>query len=584
VREPPQKSARSPIAREVARVLQAFARTTRARKLYRSNNVTLIRMMGELSTSFAQLLEQLGEVSLKIRPEAILFEDEMVLEEPNPDESIPFAFYRDGIRRLDLSQGLDDKELEVLVSATAEGFAFSGLGDDIVSYLWRHDLEHVRYVVVDTTIIDAAGAPDPTHTAQEYDLDSQIEGLLFSIYGKGTNDDVGPRSVRVDASDISAKNIAETLDKVDEMAPGFHPARVFGEPPAYADELRTELEIEDEDQLTVRAAKEAMNAMLAGLEALELDALGELLMRMYDAALVSQKYGVSGKIVRGMRSLADAEVTALRADAWIAEAVSEARLRQISLQSSGDAKDMAPRIDAFFEACGPRAVPAILTVLPTLQDPARRRAIAELVVRIGVDHLDPVRALLTSEQAFVAVEAVHILSRLDSIEAHELLLSAQSHSQGPVRASLLAQAGKLPQAQQLVLAVQLLDDHELEVKIAAARLLGQVKDIRAVRTIEAKIKDPTLLSMPTSLKHALLDCYVQLVGAKALPTLAKMFQDGGGLLAKKDAEDLAILAAHCLGSLATPGAVTALKKAGTFLNLKVREAAQEALRRTKVKV
>jgi hypothetical protein len=572
VREP-QKGPRSPLAREVSRVVQAFARTTRARKLYRANNAVLIRMMSELSTSFTQLLEQQGELTFKIRPEAILFEDEVVLEESNPDESIPFAFYRDGIRRLDLSQGLDEKELGVLVSATAEGFAFSGLGDDIVSYLWRQDLEHVRYVVVDTTIVDAAQTGGPSGS-EEYDLDAQIEGLLASIYGKGSTDDVGPKSVRVDASDISAKLIADTLDKVDEMAPGFHPSRALAERPVYADELRAELLLETEDTLTLRAAKETMNAMFLGLDAREMERLADLLLRMYDGALVSQRYGVAGKIVRAVRNLANTEFLKERANGWVVEAVSEARLRQVSLLTS--------EAEVFFEACGPLAVPAIVGMLPAIQDPQRRRGISDLILRIGVADLDAVRGLLTNDQVFVAVEAVYILSQLDE-RAHELLLSAQGHPQGPVRAALIANATKLPQAQQLVLAVQLLEDPDLEVKVAATELLAQLKDIRAVRAIEAKVKQEHLIGVPLPLKRAYLNCYFHLVGAKGLPTFAKMFQDGGGLLAKKDAEELAIIAAGCLGMLATPGAVTALKKAATFLNLKVREAAQEALRRTKAK-
>lgn len=575
-----QGPGRNQAAREVGRALQVFARTARARHLYRSNNVTLKRMMSELTTTFRELLGQLGELSLKFRPESIIWEDEIVFEDPNPEESIAFAFYRDGIRRLDLTDGLDDSELDVLLSATATGFQHSGLGDDIVSVLWRHDLEHVRYMVVDTIIVDAEGTSG--EPSEVWDLDVQIDALLMAIYGSTSADDVGPRSIRVDASDLSAKGIAETLDTIDDMAPGFHPARLLIEPPAYAAELTKELEAEDDRRVSLRAVREALHAMRMGIAPDELDAVAEALLRMYDAALMSMSYDLASEMIRGMRELATLPLFAERAQEWVNEAVAEARLRQVWPTSPGADDDSSHDVSDFLEACGPRAVPAILAFIPAVQDPTRRRALSTLVARIGVENLEPVRALLNNEQVYVAVEAIHMLAMLDTPSAQELLISAKDHAQAPVRAALLSVAARFPNALQLMLAIDLIDDPETEVKVTAARVLSTIKDIRAVRAIEMHVKKAELLEAPFPVKSALLTAYAALAQMRALPVLAKMFHDGGGLLAKKDAEDLAIAAAMALASLGTPGAVSALKKAGRFLNMRVREAAQQALRRTKV--
>src|SRR5262249_32419852 len=162
-----------------------------------------------------------------------VFDSEVVLQEPNPDESIPFIFYRDGIRKLEIVEGLTPEELEVLVSATAQGFGFSGLGDDMVSFLWRPELEHIPYMVVDTTIVDAGSTKAGGAVLEAFDLDEQIDLLLRSIYGSSATDDVGPRAVRVDGSELAAKEIVSSLDQLDDMAPGFHPARQIVDPPVY---------------------------------------------------------------------------------------------------------------------------------------------------------------------------------------------------------------------------------------------------------------------------------------------------------------------------------------------------------------
>lgn len=570
------------VAREVGRALQVFSRVARARRLYRSNNVVVQRMMGDLTSTFDTLLQELGDLSLKFRPESILFDDEVVFEEPNPDESIPFVFYRDGVRRLDLSQGISREELEILISATADGYAYSGLGDDIVSFLWRHDLEHVRYMVVDTTIVSAVGSAANTGAGEAFDLDAQIDGLLASIYGAPTTDDVGPRSVRVDVSDISAKAIAETLDSVDEMAPGFHPPRMILDVPSYAQELRSELEGVSDDAISMKVLEEGLQALRVRLEDRDADAICESLLRMYDGALVAGSFGLAGHIIRGMRTLGASGAARRRVRAWVEEAVAEARLRQVSsaLQTT-ETEEAARGIFAFFEACGPTAVPSILGLIPSIPDPQRRRAVADAAARVGIDDLEPLRALLASEQAFVAIEGVHVLSTIDSSAARELLLTASGHPQAPVRVALLSAVDHLPKAHQLSLGLDLLADPDAEVATAAASLLGRMRDISAVRAVETRVKGPEIHAAPANVKQALLRAYVQLVQVRALPVLAKMFHDGGGLLAKKDAEDLAIAAAQALADLGTPGAIAALQKAAKFLNLRVREAANDALRRVR---
>jgi hypothetical protein len=559
--------------------MQLLARAARARALYRSTNAVVKKMMADLYAAVTQLVNEEGELSIRIRADAFVYDNEIVLEETNPDESIPFIFYRDGIRKLDLGEGLEPAELEVLVNAIAEGFTFSGLGDDIVSFLWRHELEHVRYMVVDTTIVDAAAAKQGGAEVDAFDLDEQIERLLRNIYGSSPTDDVGPRAVRVDGSELAAKEIVAELDELDDMAPGFHPARAIVDRPAYADQLRADAEKIGDDDLTRRAVGYGLRAIERGLGGVDADVVADTILKMYDAAIVGGTWYLASWILWRVRDLAAHAHTEAMAAKFVAEAVAEARLRQVTgALSTAESDDTVQAIVSMFAACGPTVVPTVLSLIPHIPDASRRQLLIELAARLGITELSPVRALLTNDQAFVAVEAVNLLSTLGTPEACELLASAQLHMQAPVRIAMLHRSGVLPQPQRMLAAVQLLDDTELDVRVAAARVLGEVRDLQAVRAIETRVKDPKFSHEPLAIKEAFLIAFVQLVQVRGLPLLAKMFQDGGGLLAKKDNEETAIAAARALAVLGTPGAVQALKKAGTFLNKRVRESATEALR------
>lgn len=569
------------LPKEVGRALHALARAARAKHLYRSNNTALKRVLSDVHTLFTELLGKTDEIALRIRPDAFIFDEERVFEDPNPDESIAFAFFRDGIRRIDFARGLTAGELDILIQATASGFAFSGLGDDIVSFLWRHDLEHVHYVVVDTTIVDAGpsgAAPATDASGREIDIDAQIDGLIAAIYGAST-EDVGPKSVHVDATDVAAKAIADQLEGVDEMAPGFHPLRQVPRPPTYAADLMLELEAEDEQAVNLRVLYAALEAIALGEDHFDHQSVAQGLIDLFDARLMANDLDGAAQIIASLRGLSDLEHAHARVEALVGEAVSETRLRQVTTAPSARTPEGLRALGALFEACGPRAVPSLLGMIPGLQEPALRRSFVELALRIGVEDLDPVRLLLTSDQTFVADEALFMLAKIGTPEALEILGAAREHPQPGVRAGLAAACDSLPRSLGLELAVALLGDPDPRTVATSARALGRMPSEEAVQAIEGELKKPDLLSRPMEIKVALLEGHAALHGNRALTLLARFLAKGESRSASVEEEDLAIAAARALRTVATPGAVKALKEAAGYWNKRVRDEARQVLLR-----
>jgi hypothetical protein len=565
----------APVARDLGRLMQAFARTARARQLYSPNNMVLVRMLSELKRAFDEVLARQPELNLKVRSDALYFEDVPVLEESNPDDSLPFAFYRDGVRRLDFLRGLSLEELGVLVSAVARGFSYAGLGDDIVSELWQHDLEHIQYLVVDTSIVDAAGVAGQASQASEAnDLDAQLQGLLLAIYGS-SSDDVGPRSLHLDGSELAAKALAESIDAVDELAPGFHPPRNFVQPPAYQPTLQEQLQREGPERLAARAVNAALHALHAGASGPDQEGLLEALLRIFDAALVERDLRLATRVVAGVRSVPR---PGRSLEAWLDEAVSEARLRQTAASfAATPAAEAEHLLVPFFRAAGARSVPTILAILPTVSDPAFRRALSELALELGIADLGPVRELLTNEQGYVANEALFLLSRLTSPEASALKREAEVHPRANVRIALLEMASELPPEEATEIALNLVKDPEPRVRVAAARALGRLRTRLAALGLEGLVEAVTFESEALEVRRELLKSYAVLTQARALPVLIRHLKRGEGLLANREAEDLALLAIEALTLVRQPRSIEALKKACLARSKRVREGAHAAL-------
>lgn len=565
-------------ARELGRTLSLLAKAGRARRIYQPGNAALVRLLRDLTAGLEAALEKVEVIDLRVRANGLFFEGACVLDSPNPEESLAFALYRDGIRRLAFYRGLRPEEVEVLVAAAASGVTSTGLGEDIVTYLWRHDLEHIQYLVVDTTIVDANAGSSPTSSSQDIpaptDIDFAIDALLRNIYGEA-RDDVGITSMSLDLSDISAKQIAESLDTIDDMAPGFHPQRSFTMTPAYAREVLAELEREDEHRVAVRAGHAVLHSLrtqVAGSP--EQLRLFEVLLQMYDAAIIEGNLRLASFLLFGVSRCPSTQ----ERDAWLGEAVAETRLRQVAQNTAATAEPDLDSLIVFLRTCGRCAVGTILGMLPSLPEPSGRRALTDLVLELGVDDLDRIRSLLGSEQVFVAQEALYLLDRLGSPEAQALLLEAAHHPSSQVRIALLELAPGIDEDMGFQAAARGLEDADPKVRIAAARALSRIPGRAVAARLEERIQSPAFEVETSEVKLALLVSYALTSQSRALPVLSRLVKSGEGLLAGRRAQDTAIQALKALrGVRGSPRILRIFERAARARRRRVREAARALL-------
>ncbi|MEQ8275427.1 MAG: hypothetical protein RMA76_37735 [Deltaproteobacteria bacterium] len=555
------------LSRDVASALGAFTRVARTRPLYSVRNKVVDGLMKILVEAFDGLFRMVPEVSLVVRPDAFLFNDDRVLEEDDVDASIPFLFYRDGVRRIDFMRGLEERELEVLLDATAKGFTYRGMEDDLVSFLWHQDLRHIRYLTVDVAVVDAPTA--------DIDLDAQIDALLYAIYGD-TDDDVGPRSIHLDSSDISAKSIADGLGSVDEMAPGFHPRRTFVSAPAYGKSYVEELETHDPEALRIEATRAGLEAFSADIDSQDAVLAGIALLRLFDGAVVSQDLEGMRQIIEGVRAAEPAP----RAQTWLTEALSEARVRSIitTVQSRPETEDDVRKL---FERAGEAVVPSVIAALPLLPDPQVRRRFSDLVIALGIKDRDHVHQLLQNDQAFVAREALYLLSHVGHLDDMHAVRQVQVHPKPQVRLALLDMINRMPLDVAEAVAIDLLDDKEARVRVAAAEALVELGSNRAQLAVANIVQRTDFASEPQSVKAAFLRAYVRLQRAGSMYVISQMIDAADRRLVTKGTEDLALAAVQALAANPNQQTVDRLKDACLSKNKGVREMAKGYLKQMK---
>ncbi|MCA9548421.1 MAG: hypothetical protein KC933_00200 [Myxococcales bacterium] len=340
---------------------------------------------------------------------------------------------------------------------------------------------------------------------------------------------------------------------------------------------------------------------------LNLLAVADALLRMFDAAVMSRDVPLATRIVAGVRHLDDGSSRFAR---WLEEAISETRLRPVAgaaLEGGQDPGVAYRDLFNLFKASGPLAVPIMLSLLPSFGDPAMRRALSDLALELasgarsqaqpggegwdgsagpgphGVEHVEYLLDLLNNEQLFVVQEALYILHRLDTPAAQALEQRAEQNVRAEVRVAALAAAAEHNPEVAVRRAERMLEDPEPRAKVAAAQVLGRLGDVQAARFVESYVERPDLDELPAEVKKELFRAYALLCGVRSLHLLARYIKRGEGLLSKKEAEDQALLAMDAVAMVRVPRAVELLKRAAVSRNKRVRDAARARLLRMKEK-
>lgn len=550
------------IGRDVARFLTALARTARSRHLYAANNEALRLMRQELGRAAADVFRQVPEVSIRVRPDALAFgeEDVMVDDQPGGD-SLPFLFYRDGIRKLTLLRGLTDDELDQLVEAINQGQSGRSLEDDIVVHLWRHGFEHVRYVTVDVHVVDASA---------DVAMEQQVEAVLRSLYTHAVEGEV-LRGLSIDDNEEAAKAIADALGDLDEMAPGFHPSGTLASLPAYAGSL---VGRGTDEALFHRFVDETAEVLASHPH--EAAPLFETYLGVFDAAVVEGDLDLATHVVRVVRGLPVTPAV----EAWLAEALSDGRLRQVTQLVQANPQ-LEADVAAFFESTGARAVPALIRALPGLTQPEVRRRFSNLLLELGAPDEDLVRELVGNEQGFAAREGLYLLARMDRLRDRRFLREIQRHPSPQVRLGLIQEIDCVPSDIAPWVLAEMMRDESPRVRVAAIETLAQQGDDVASRSLTNAVDRPELDDEPESVKRALMVALATVSGVEAVPHFEPLIARVDSWMPRASHEESARAAVYALGQLRHTASVDLLKRASTSKCRSVRAEARKMLERLK---
>jgi len=538
----------------VADALRQFAKAARAQQLYLPNNPMHVRAMDSVREAFVSLWTETDAIQLQISDAEFRWWGHPVMEEPGrTSDSLPWLFYKDGIRELTMVEGFEKQDLGILLGLIQRTRLAQGEGDDLLTLLWEHEFTTLQYKYVE--VGTDAGTPlvAPAHAPGERIVSPR------SVESGATETLVSSSIARMDDYDA-------TLYFLDDHEIEYLQREIRGD---YSSDLRSQVvaslldTYEQETDPTVREE-------IAGI-------LDQFLLVM----LSLMHFRTAAYIIR------EAKVTAARAQ----DIIEPERERLLSLAGRLSERDpleqlltaleqtslRPPQTDLheLFSELRPTVLESVLGWIGRTTNAELRALLESAGSRMASTHTAELVRLITSDDDVVAAEAIRRAGSMRAAAAVEAL--ARTLAQGPpemrlVTVTALSQIGS-PGAMQAL--ERALDDADSDVRMAAVKAIGSSGYAAAVPRIEAQIAKRETRDGSLAEKMAFFESYGALCGDGGVKFLDGVL-NSRRFLVKREPSELRACAAVALGKIGTDLALETLQKSAGDTDVIVRNAVSRA--------
>ncbi|HEY3215009.1 MAG TPA: HEAT repeat domain-containing protein [Candidatus Eisenbacteria bacterium] len=558
-----------PVSKAAGTWIHSLGRTLKTCRLYEGQNPTVVRFREDLALALRRLLEAHGAITLRFTSDDVLYEDVSLHPARSRDDNLALLFYRDGVRALTLSPGIEPPEVHAIVDALLQVSGQNSGHDDLVTLLWEAQLSHVEvdYVPADSDVGGTSGEPGaeeaqlvpwPT-TTEEPEEESSREGQAAGSATGERGDSGGSRSDDWTTGDLTVE-IEAGFEELDSLAP------------TEVERFRREFEAEHQVSPSATALAIVRAVLSAGATPDDRGEFAEFLPRLLRLA-VSRGAWLEAREALGL-------IDENRVQDWSAETFAQELLQPISVSTAAEFLDrQAPEevLDfvAFAEALGDPSVDLLNLVLAEAQQRGSRRVLAEAIAELCRDRPQRLSSWLSDRRWFVVRNVVHILSWIGGDTVVGLLRGVVNHPEPRVRRAVAAALGQVDPVQARPLLLKLLENADPQLFSAVLHQLSTERNTAVARLLLAYLQDPAFESRPLEEQRAIYSAIAAAGTDGVIPELEAELLRGKWFARSLESHRQTV--ARCIARIGTPLARQVLERGAQSKRLPVRKACEEAL-------
>ena len=549
----------APLERQrVEELLRLFGKAARAHQLYLPNNPVYKTAHDALRAAFVPIWEQTEELALVFTESEVKYEGETVLEETTrSSDSLPWLFFKDGVRELRMLRGFETDELDRLLGILQRVRKASPDEDDLLTMLWQGDFVCLRYRYVDLSQEASVPLADGGEA-----LAASYEDPRVSV------EEEEEESATARAGVVSMSDFDGTLYFLDEKEIEYLQSEVRRE---YETDLRKNVvsvlldifEQQTEPGIRDELAEVLDNLMLHMLSAGQFNNVAYLVR---ESLVAVQRSTDLLPPQRDRLSLLPSRLSAPEALTQLLQSLDESP----DLPSSADVLEL-------FEQLRGDALGTVLDWLGRLQNARLRPMLEQAATRLASQNTAELVKLILSPTPHVALEAVRRAGSLQTPAAVAPIAKVLAGGASELRLASVQALNEIGSPGALQALERALEDSERDVRVAAVRALQTRAYRPALPRLEVLVKGKSVRGADLTEKMAVFEAYGTLCGEGGVPFLDSTL-NGKSMFGRRDDAEIRACAAVALGRIKTESAQAALQKAAGEKDVVVRNAVSRALR------
>jgi len=556
-------------------VLKYFDSAFSLIKIYPSDNHSVKKSIDSFCERLTEFLDEYEKLAMVIEEFSFSYKGEAIFQEEEKKNSLPFFFFKDGMRELSFHQGLEKRELKDFLELIKEESSLPLEDSDIVNSLWVKDFAHIRYFAIDEFLdLDIGkGGERSTTDIKEFSEGSinltpedKIELYKRSIaLGHQLNPILEEKEDDKDLEDFNLPyHVAAACEGEDsQLKAMLSENREIPSMVAMANLLFEVLFLEErQDQFLAtlnvlyQCYKEVVHKSNFALACLILARLQELKGMLPDQSEEKEK------------SL-ETILKKTRDESFIFS------LRELFLD--GHVKDY----DSFFQyltLLGPNAIPLAGDIWEHSKDPFLLQKASDFLQEFAQESIAPVAKIATADRVTLTKEVVAILGRIGGKQILPYLVSFSDYQHKAIRLEIIHAMGKIKDKATNNILMRFLSDQDGEVRTRAAMNLKYRGDKATLKFVLQLAQEKDFSNKSKLEKKALLNFLARAKNGEVIALLNSILKKWSILSTAKQNETR-LCAVSALETMATPEAVEILKEGAKMRNKTIRNACSLALRR-----
>ena len=442
------------------RKLFAYLLTTcKNMSLYPEDHSISMNSIRQFYETLEAYIRQYGDVRIEIEKDRVICQGIEVHKGPSKEGTLPFTLFRDGIRWLEFTEGIDLEETrEILFIIHKYSILTTEPEGDIVTDFWEAHFDHVLYKADDFISalaldqIDSLSKPDTMPPAAETEIETE------------------DKPVSLDSPAIDTKS----LD-----GPAIDPAS-FVLTPQEQIELQEMISREE-----MASATEHLNMLLDMLleEQGEKDfnIVLEVLMEEFESSYSRHDFEAALIILDGMRKVLDSGRLRMP---WAGPLI-ESFYKDIS----SDTKCLAPLKDIWsslnvqqmetlkliFQHLNPRAVDTLMHFLLLGQSSQLEQIVENTIISLAHQDISCLESLINDPDERIVEKVVPVLSRLEGDTSSKYLIKLARHLSASVRCMAVKAIGQA-RGSQMSTIFEFIDDPDASVRHVILTQMAQSRN------------------------------------------------------------------------------------------------------------